>query len=75
MPTLVAARHLSSNTRSEGSVASSKGFSAKEKAQEDQYARKHEVELLKKLRKEIEAKKSELASLEQQHAEEASKTK
>ncbi|KAI0033507.1 hypothetical protein K488DRAFT_84866 [Vararia minispora EC-137] len=60
--------------RTEGSVAESKGFSKKEKAVEDQYARKHEQEQLAKLRKEIEKKKAELASLEQQAAETSSKS-
>ncbi|KAF7980450.1 hypothetical protein HWV62_38306 [Athelia sp. TMB] len=72
---LLASRQMSSNTRGEGSVASSKGFSEKEKAQENEYARRHEAELLKKLRVEIERKKNELADLEKQHADEASKAK
>ncbi|KAI0060169.1 hypothetical protein BV25DRAFT_1828290 [Artomyces pyxidatus] len=55
----------------EGSVASSREFSKKEKAHEDQYARKHERELLEKLKKEIDAKKAELDELEKQHAEAA----
>ncbi|KAI0316637.1 hypothetical protein OF83DRAFT_1125722 [Amylostereum chailletii] len=53
----------------EGSVAQSKGFNKKEKAAEDQYARKHEQEQLAKLRKQIEQKKAELAELEKQHQE------
>ncbi|KIP06782.1 hypothetical protein PHLGIDRAFT_128106 [Phlebiopsis gigantea 11061_1 CR5-6] len=43
-------------------------FNKKEKAHEDQYARQHEQEQLKKLRDEIEKKKAELAELEKQHA-------
>ncbi|EJD39852.1 hypothetical protein AURDEDRAFT_171126 [Auricularia subglabra TFB-10046 SS5] len=65
--------------RSEGSVAQSKGFSAKEKAQEDQYVHQQEVEKLKKLRATIEAAKKELASAEQtlteKEAEHAAKSK
>ncbi|KAI0052456.1 hypothetical protein FA95DRAFT_1601824 [Auriscalpium vulgare] len=60
----------------DGSVASSREFGKKEKAHEDQYARKHEREQLEKLKKEIDAKKAELAELEKQHqsaAAEASK--
>ncbi|KZP28003.1 hypothetical protein FIBSPDRAFT_286343 [Athelia psychrophila] len=68
---LVASRQMSSS-RSEGSVASSKGFSDKEKAAETEYVRRHEAELLKKLRIE---KKTELADLETQHANEATKAK
>ncbi|KIJ61215.1 hypothetical protein HYDPIDRAFT_31519 [Hydnomerulius pinastri MD-312] len=44
----------------EGSVAQSKGFSKKEKAHEDEYARRHEADLLRKLKAEIEAKKQEV---------------
>ncbi|KII83685.1 hypothetical protein PLICRDRAFT_180285 [Plicaturopsis crispa FD-325 SS-3] len=56
-----------------GSVAKSKEFSQREKGQEDAYARKHETELLQRLKKEIEAKKTELAQLEKEHAEVAKK--
>ncbi|CCL99808.1 uncharacterized protein FIBRA_01832 [Fibroporia radiculosa] len=42
-------------------------FNKKEKAHEDQYARQHEAAQLKKIRKEIEKKKAELAELEKQH--------
>ncbi|GBE87000.1 hypothetical protein BKA93DRAFT_822058 [Sparassis latifolia] len=44
-------------------------FDKREKAQEDQYARTHEAEQLKKLKAAIEKKKAELAELEKQHAE------
>ncbi|KAF8841662.1 hypothetical protein BDN67DRAFT_500923 [Paxillus ammoniavirescens] len=50
-----------------GSVAQSKEFGKKERAHEDEYARRHEAELLRKLKAEtlqIEAKKKELAELE-----------
>ncbi|KAJ8584022.1 hypothetical protein M405DRAFT_798561 [Rhizopogon salebrosus TDB-379] len=57
----------------EGSVAQSKGFSKKEKAHEDEYARRHEAELLRKLKAEIEAKKDELAKLQEKHDEVNSK--
>ncbi|KDQ52447.1 hypothetical protein JAAARDRAFT_198361 [Jaapia argillacea MUCL 33604] len=55
--------------RVEGSVASSREFGKKERAHEDQYARAHEAEQLKKLRDQIEKKKQELAQLESEHAE------
>ncbi|VDC03142.1 unnamed protein product [Peniophora sp. CBMAI 1063] len=58
------ARRAYSTGRSEGSVAESKGFSKKEKAVEDQYARKHEAEQLKKIRAQIEQKQKEIAELE-----------
>jgi len=58
-----------SNVYSEGSVARSRGFDKKEKAHEDQYTRKHELEQLQKLRKDIEAKQKELAKLEEKHGE------
>ncbi|EKM52821.1 uncharacterized protein PHACADRAFT_198866 [Phanerochaete carnosa HHB-10118-sp] len=48
-------------------------FNKKEKAHEDQFARKHEQEQIKKLRDQIEKKKTELAELEKQHADEAAK--
>ncbi|KAF9228117.1 hypothetical protein BS17DRAFT_813070 [Gyrodon lividus] len=48
----------------EGSVAQSREFGKKEKAHEDEYARRHEAELLRKLKAEIEAKQKELAELE-----------
>jgi len=66
---------MSSNTRPEGSVASSKGFGGREKAQEDEYARRHDAELLKKLRKDIQAKKDELATLETLEKKQAEETK
>jgi len=50
-------------------------FNKKEKAHEDQYARQHEQEQIKKLKDQIEKKKAELADLEKQHAEEAAKQK
>ncbi|KAI0944308.1 hypothetical protein AcW1_002051 [Taiwanofungus camphoratus] len=50
-------------------------FNKKEKAHEDQYARHHEAEQLKKLKAEIERKKVELAELEKQHEEASSKAK
>jgi len=70
----VATRQMSSNTRPEGSVASSKGFGGREKAQEDEYARRHEAQLLKKLRDDIEAKKNELETREKKLAETEKKT-
>ncbi|KAG2076033.1 hypothetical protein BDR04DRAFT_814218 [Suillus decipiens] len=49
---IVLSRAYTSSIR-EGSVAQSKGFSKKEKAHEDEYARKHEAELLRKLKAEV----------------------
>ncbi|KAG2348556.1 hypothetical protein BDR05DRAFT_526754 [Suillus weaverae] len=49
---LIISRSYTSSVR-EGSVAQSKGFSKKEKAHEDEYARKHEAELLRKLKAEV----------------------
>ncbi|KAJ7278996.1 hypothetical protein C8J57DRAFT_1305235 [Mycena rebaudengoi] len=57
----------------EGSVAQSKGFSEKEKAHENEYARRHEQQLLQKMRAEIERKKTELAQLEKEHQAELEK--
>ncbi|KAF8890706.1 hypothetical protein BD779DRAFT_243636 [Infundibulicybe gibba] len=65
--TAIALRYSSSQV--EGSVAQSKGFNKKEKAHEDEYARRHEAELLKKMREQIEAKKKELDNLEKEHQE------
>ncbi|GLB44582.1 putative mitochondrial ATPase inhibitor, IATP [Lyophyllum shimeji] len=57
-----------SNT--EGGVAQgSKAFSKKEKAAEDQYVHQHEMELLAKMKAEIEKKKVELDALEKKQAE------
>jgi len=50
-------------------------FNKKEKAHEDQYARQHEAEQLKKLKTEIERKKAELAQLEKEHEEVAKQQK
>jgi len=67
--TIVLGSRFMSNARNDGSVASSKEFGKREAAQETEYVRKHEAELLRKLKSEIEAKKAELAALELQHAE------
>ncbi|RDB17559.1 hypothetical protein Hypma_001000 [Hypsizygus marmoreus] len=64
---IVPARFTSSQV--EGSVAQSKGFSKKEKAHEDEYIHRHEVELLQKLKAEIEKKKTELDDLTKKHSE------
>ncbi|KAI6030311.1 hypothetical protein EDC04DRAFT_2711345 [Pisolithus marmoratus] len=50
--------------RTEGSVAQTKEFGKKERAHEDEYARRHDAELLRKLKAEVEKKKKELADLE-----------
>ncbi|TBU41233.1 hypothetical protein BD309DRAFT_1082217 [Dichomitus squalens] len=44
-------------------------FNKKEKAHEDQYARKHEQEQLEKLRKQIADKQAELEKLQKEHDE------
>ncbi|TFY74038.1 hypothetical protein EWM64_g9974 [Hericium alpestre] len=48
----------------EGSVAQSREFGKREKAQEDVYARAHEREQIEKLKKEIEKKQAQLEELE-----------
>ncbi|KAG6374098.1 hypothetical protein JVT61DRAFT_4741 [Boletus reticuloceps] len=53
-------RAYTSSSR-EGSVAQSREFGKKERAHEDQYVRRHEAELLRKLKTQIEEKKKELA--------------
>ncbi|KAG6829232.1 hypothetical protein H0H92_005234 [Tricholoma furcatifolium] len=53
----------------EGSVAKSREFGKKEKAHEDEYVHRHEMELLKKMREQIIAKKKELDALEKAEAE------
>ncbi|KIY48563.1 hypothetical protein FISHEDRAFT_73531 [Fistulina hepatica ATCC 64428] len=58
---------------SDGSVAQDHAWKGKERAAEDQFARRHEVELLEKMRREILKKRDELTKLEQKHAEEAAK--
>ncbi|KAG5651533.1 hypothetical protein H0H81_008295 [Sphagnurus paluster] len=63
----VPARFASSQV--EGSVAQSKGFSKKEKAHEDEYVHRHEMELLAKMRAQIEKKKLELDELQKKHEE------
>ncbi|PPR03289.1 hypothetical protein CVT26_008123 [Gymnopilus dilepis] len=55
--------------RTQGTVAQHKGFDKKEKAHEDQFIRKHEAELLAKLREQIDSRKNEIAELEKQHEE------
>ncbi|KAI9457400.1 hypothetical protein HD554DRAFT_2142679 [Boletus coccyginus] len=62
-------RHTSSFK--EGSVAQSKEFGKRERAQEEEYARRHDADLLRKLKSQLEEKKKEIAELESQvkHAE------
>ncbi|KDR74042.1 hypothetical protein GALMADRAFT_250767 [Galerina marginata CBS 339.88] len=64
---------LYSDSRSEGSVAQSKGFNKKEKAHEDQFIHRHEQEQLAKMRAQIDAKNIELDALKKQEAELAKK--
>ncbi|KAF8064218.1 hypothetical protein FPV67DRAFT_1504016 [Lyophyllum atratum] len=64
----VPVRYATSGT--EGSVAhGSKSFKAKEKAHEDEYIHRHEMELLAKMKEEIERKKIELDALESKQRE------
>ncbi|KAF8797661.1 hypothetical protein BYT27DRAFT_7204059 [Phlegmacium glaucopus] len=65
LPRTFAVRYYTDG-RTEGSVAQSKGFSKKEKAHEDQYIKQHEQQQLQKLKAQIDAKKAELNSLEQE---------
>ncbi|KAJ6526640.1 hypothetical protein DFH09DRAFT_1328482 [Mycena vulgaris] len=68
----VVPRRFTSSINS-GSVATSKGFSEKEKAHENEYARRQEAALLHKLKADIEKKKTELEQLEKEHEAELSK--
>ncbi|KAF8346571.1 hypothetical protein F5887DRAFT_959765 [Amanita rubescens] len=52
-----------------GSVASSKGFSKKEKAHEDEYIHRQEIDQLIQMKKEIEQKQKELSDLQKEHEE------
>ncbi|KAJ7088567.1 hypothetical protein C8R43DRAFT_1050801 [Mycena crocata] len=73
LPQLVATSKRFTSSLKEGSVAQSKGFSEKEKAHENEYARRHEAQLLQKMRAEIEKKKTELEQLEKEHQAEIEK--
>ncbi|KAF8637134.1 hypothetical protein AX17_003038 [Amanita inopinata Kibby_2008] len=55
-----------STSQKEGSVAQDKAFSKKERAHEDEYIHRHEMEQLAKMKKQIEKKKAELEDLERQ---------
>ncbi|KAF8904767.1 hypothetical protein CPB84DRAFT_1772774 [Gymnopilus junonius] len=55
--------------RSAGATAQDPGFNKREKAQEDMFVRKHELELLANLRNQIEARKVEIQALKKQEAE------
>ncbi|KAJ7145777.1 hypothetical protein C8R44DRAFT_755849 [Mycena epipterygia] len=67
LPQLAAAPRRFASSVKEGSVAQSKGFSEKERAHENEYARRHETQQLQKMRAEIEKKKAELDDLEREH--------
>jgi hypothetical protein len=56
------------SVRAEGSVAQSKTFNKKEKAHEDEYIHRQEMDKLNKLQKQIEKKKKELDDLEKVRA-------
>ncbi|KAG0743782.1 hypothetical protein G6F57_000179 [Rhizopus arrhizus] len=60
--------HMTSATRSEGATASSKGFGEKEKAVETKWAREHDAELLKKLRKSLEDQEKTTAEIKEKLA-------
>ncbi|KAG8858965.1 hypothetical protein FRB96_004785 [Tulasnella sp. 330] len=59
-------RSYSERTGTAGATATSSGFSKKEQAQENQYAKKTEQLQLEKLRQQLNAHKEELAKLEKQ---------
>ncbi|KAF9463344.1 hypothetical protein BDZ94DRAFT_1308861 [Collybia nuda] len=69
VPQLVFVPMRLKSSQVEGSVAQSKGFSEKERAHENEYARRHEIELLQKMRENIEKKKLELERLEKEREE------
>ncbi|KAK2465509.1 hypothetical protein APHAL10511_002401 [Amanita phalloides] len=67
IPQIFAVRYSSSSSDSPaGSVARSKGFNKKEKAHEDEYIHRHELEQIAKMKKQIEQKKNELDALERE---------
>ncbi|KAJ7737870.1 hypothetical protein DFH07DRAFT_752816 [Mycena maculata] len=53
LPQLVAVPRRWTSSVKEGSVAQSKGFRRKERAHENEYARRHETQLLQKMRAEV----------------------
>ncbi|KAK7055084.1 INH1 subunit of the mitochondrial F1F0 ATP synthase [Favolaschia claudopus] len=67
LPQLTATSKRFTSSLKEGSVAQSKGFSEKERAHENEYARRQEAQVLEKLKAEIERKKTELDQLQAQH--------
>ncbi|KAJ6531994.1 hypothetical protein B0H19DRAFT_1189506 [Mycena capillaripes] len=62
VPHISAVSRRFTSSLKEGAVAQSKGFSEKERAHENEYARRHETQQLEKLRADIEKKKIELVS-------------
>ncbi|KAJ7682846.1 hypothetical protein B0H17DRAFT_1205459 [Mycena rosella] len=73
LPQLTAVPRRFTSSLKEGSVAQSKGFSEKEKAHENEYARRHDAELLHKMKADMEKKKTELEQLEREYQAEAQK--
>ncbi|KAI8646773.1 hypothetical protein BD408DRAFT_236909 [Parasitella parasitica] len=67
--------HMTSIVRSEGSTASSKGFKEKETAVENQWARSHDAELLKTLKKTLAQQEQATADIKQKLTELESKQK
>ncbi|KAJ6482955.1 hypothetical protein C8R47DRAFT_1133308 [Mycena vitilis] len=67
LPQLTASSKRFTSSLKDGSVAQSKGFSEKERAHENEYARRHEAQQLEKMRAEIEKKKAELDQLTAEH--------
>ncbi|KAJ7657865.1 hypothetical protein DFH06DRAFT_1197347 [Mycena polygramma] len=67
LPQLTATSKRFTSSLKEGSVAQSKGFSEKERAHENEYARRHEAQILEKMRADIEKKKAELDQLTAEH--------
>ncbi|KAJ6476308.1 hypothetical protein C8R45DRAFT_1009558 [Mycena sanguinolenta] len=73
LPQLTVTSKRFASSLKEGSVAQSKGFSEKERAHENEYARRHEAQQLEKIKAEIERKKTELNQLQAQHDAELAK--
>ncbi|CEP19928.1 hypothetical protein [Parasitella parasitica] len=65
--------HMTSILRSEGATASSKGFKEKETAVENQWARSHDAELLKSLKKTLAEQEQATADIKQKLSELESK--
>ncbi|CAO3654494.1 unnamed protein product [Mucor fragilis] len=67
--------HMTSIARSEGATAGSKGFKEKETAVENQWARSHDADLLKSLKKTLADQEQATADIKQKLTELESKQK